>query len=451
MQFNKPPCNRLFYLRALAAGLIAVVTIGLQFSPIGLSSANAAGLPPSGTMQNIPDSGECADGAGRWVKFETGGSDDTGKLQVNGANSGSPAGDADYSYKVVGANDGEFFVKNINIPDSSGNLIISAVVGKAGKTTEVWNFSPATASPILSISSDKNFSQFALCVVDKARLILMKQVVGGEASPGLWTLSWGATSAATGTMTVVDPGTANLTESGGPSGYAFTSLVCTNSTTAGTVVSGIGKTSTGLTLAAGDLVTCTFTNTKATTLTLVKSVINSDGGTVTPAAWTLTATGPVTITGSSGSPAVTNAAVSAGTYQLSESAVSGYTNGSNWDCGSKGSSLTAISLSVGDSVTCTITNDDQPAILTLKKVISGGTSSFKDWTLTATGPTAGISGITGSPAVTSRSVSAGSYTLAESSSVVGYTAGAWNCTGAKSLVGSVVTKRATVPAYCSSR
>ena len=270
MRTKNPPHFNKNLLRASAA-LIAIVAIGLQFSPIGLSSAQASGLPPSGTMQNIPDSGECADGAGRWVKFETGGSDDTGILQINGANSGSPAGEADYSFKKVGVDDGEFFVKNVNIPDNSANLIISAVVGKAGSITEVWNFSPATASPILSISSDKNFSQFALCVVDRARLILTKQVVEGPASPALWTLSWGATPVVTGTMKVVDPGTAALAESGGPSGYAYTSLVCTNSTTAGTVVSGISKTTAELTLVAGDFVTCTFTNTlqKATTTTTV--------------------------------------------------------------------------------------------------------------------------------------------------------------------------------------
>ena len=48
--------------------------------------------------------------------------------------------------------------------------------------------------------------------------------------------------------------------------------------------------------------------------------------------------------------------------------------------------------------TCTITNDDQPATLTLVKTVTndnGGTAVPTDWTLTATGPTP-ISGTTGS-------------------------------------------------------
>lgn len=51
---------------------------------------------------------------------------------------------------------------------------------------------------------------------------------------------------------------------------------------------------------------------------------NSRWGAEPPTAWTLTATGPVTIAGPSGPAGVTNAMVSAGTYQLSEISVGGY-------------------------------------------------------------------------------------------------------------------------------
>ena len=66
-------------------------------------------------------------------------------------------------------------------------------------------------------------------------------------------------------------------------------------------------------------------------LTLKKTVTNDNGGTLAANAVTLTATGPVTISGTMGSTAVTNAAVTAGTYALTEINPAGYT-ASAWTC-----------------------------------------------------------------------------------------------------------------------
>ena len=71
------------------------------------------------------------------------------------------------------------------------------------------------------------------------------------------------------------------------------------------------------------MITCTFTNTYTpkTTLTLEKQVRDN---VVSPTLWTLTATGfsspaiGTTVSGPSGSPAVTNQRIVAGTYQLTE-------------------------------------------------------------------------------------------------------------------------------------
>src|SRR3989344_4713958 len=53
-------------------------------------------------------------------------------------------------------------------------------------------------------------------------------------------------------------------------------------------------------------------------LTLLKEVINDNGGTAVDTNWTLTATGPTPISGAAGNAAVTNAAVDAGSYTLGE-------------------------------------------------------------------------------------------------------------------------------------
>ena len=84
--------------------------------------------------------------------------------------------------------------------------------------------------------------------------------------------------------------------------------------------------------------------TEAAILTLTKTVDNTGGGTALATAWTLSATGPTTISGHTGEAAITNAPVNAGTYALAETGgPDGYTAGA-WSC--DGGTLT------GSSGTC---------------------------------------------------------------------------------------------------
>jgi large repetitive protein len=177
-------------------------------------------------------------------------------------------------------------------------------------------------------------------------------------------------------------------------------------------------------------------------------VINDNGGTTADTAFILTATGPVTITGIEGAPAVTGAAVNAGTYALSESSLAGYTGGS-WTC--VGGTLTGSSLVLtqAQNAVCTVTNDDQPAALTLLKSVvndNGGTNADGDFTLTAAGPT-NITGIEGTAAVTNAAVNAGVYALSEATNS-NYTASAWSCAGG-ALSGSNLTLALGQSANCT--
>jgi hypothetical protein len=114
---------------------------------------------------------------------------------------------------------------------------------------------------------------------------------------------------------------------------------------------------------------CTITNDdKAPSLTLNKIVVNDNGGTTAESAWTLTANGGTAGTlsgpGAAGSTdVVSGATFKAGTYALSESGPSTYT-ASPWSCvKNSGTPVTgaSITLGLGDTATCTITNDDKPA------------------------------------------------------------------------------------------
>ena len=114
-----------------------------------------------------------------------------------------------------------------------------------------------------------------------------------------------------------------LSESGGPAGYTASDWSCVGAPVANGTV----------TIALDQDVTCTITNTAvAPTLTLVKTVTNTSGGTAQPTDWLLSATGGVTIQGPVGDPAVTNAVVPVGSYTLAEAGGPGGYTASAWAC-----------------------------------------------------------------------------------------------------------------------
>jgi hypothetical protein len=104
---------------------------------------------------------------------------------------------------------------------------------------------------------------------------------------------------------------------------------------------------------------CKVGATQPAHLTLAKTVVNTGGGTAAATDWTLSATGPTTVSGATGSAAVTNAVVNPGTYTLGEGGPANYSAGA-WSC--TGGSLTGSSLvlAAGDNANCSITNTFVP-------------------------------------------------------------------------------------------
>ena len=188
-----------------------------------------------------------------------------------------------------------------------------------------------------------------------------------------------------------------------------------------------------ITLKSGDNKTCTITNTAiAPTLKLVKKVINDNGGTLTAADWTLTATGDSGFSDTGNS--TTFHTVKAGVgYVLSESEKSGYLPG-DWSCDGGTLSSNTITLDLAENVTCTITNNDVAPKLTLNKIVSnthGGNKAESAWTLKATSGTEVLSGSGAegdADVVSGPTFQAGTYILSEEGPS-GYDASAWTCTG----------------------
>lgn len=143
--------------------------------------------------------------------------------------------------------------------------------------------------------------------------------------------------------------------------------------------------------------------------------------------------------------------VTSRTFSVTETVLSGFTPDSVTCTGAQATG-TAASFSVNVTqnaiISCTVVNKQTAGKLTLVKQVdngnTGATTAATAWTLSAAGPTAGVSGATGSAAVTNKTVLTGEYTLSETGPA-GYTASAWTCTGGTVTAGKVtVAKDANV-------
>ena len=154
-----------------------------------------------------------------------------------------------------------------------------------------------------------------------------------------------------GTLVTLDAGTYSVSESG-PGGYTESdSTDCSG------------------TIAIGDDKTCTITNDDvAPTLTLVKTVVNDDGGKMEVKDFALFINGSAVTSG------VAYEVGANVVHTASETSLTGYT-ASVWggDCAADGT----ISMLPGDKKTCTITNDDIAPKLTLVKTVDNGNGGDK--------------------------------------------------------------------------
>jgi hypothetical protein len=221
-----------------------------------------------------------------------------------------------------------------------------------------------------------------------------------------------------------------------------------------------------ITLALGQSATCTFTNNDvAPSLTLNKVVVNDNGGLAAESAWTLTANGGTAGTLSGAGAAgptdvVSGATFKAGTYALSESTGPAGYSASAWTCTGTGTQNGSnITLALGQSAVCTITNNDVGGTIVVIKNAKPANGSFA---FTTTG--AGYSGftLTGSTASNGNQnsqsgLNAGTYSVRESTQLGWVLTGIggstdvntpYNCTvtgsGGSTGVGDLNTQTATV-------
>ena len=211
-----------------------------------------------------------------------------------------------------------------------------------------------------------------------------------------------------GIQLTIDAGSYSVNETGGPSNYSKS----LSSGCSGTMTNG------------GNAI-CTITNNDTPpTLTIIKQVVNNNGGTATPGAFSGSFSGITATNGNNWSGASTTKTITTiGSYNVTENPVYGYAASYSADCSG--------SISSGNNKTCTITNSDIAPVLTLTKVVNNVNPYTNDGTAT---PTAFTIGTTGGPtnigglgfASSGSGFSAGTYTLAETGPA-GYANGGWTC------------------------
>lgn len=188
-----------------------------------------------------------------------------------------------------------------------------------------------------------------------------------------------------------------------------------------------GQSFTTPALPAG-LTSYTITNTVScdSQLKLVKVVQNNNGGTATSADWKLTYTGgPV-----GGVASGTTVTLTPGSYTIGETAgPAGYTQ-TGLVC-TTGLAGNVVTLPVAQLVTCTFTNTDSPATLTLEKLVSGAPGvSNTNWILTASD--GGIEVLNGAGGATGQVDANTPFVLSEGpapgfTGASDFTADAWQC------------------------
>lgn len=257
---------------------------------------------------------------------------------------------------------------------------------------------------------------------------------GGVLTPADFALTFGGTATASAFANMVLANTAIIIAEPDLPGYTEGVWVCSdaNNLTSGLLTGGVA-TGDNVTLAPGADVTCEITNNDiAPQLTLLKTVVNDNGGSLTVDDFDISIDGTEV-------PSGTAQTVSANTdITISELEPGGYTAGT-WECIDANSLTTGlpaagvaggeiITLASGANVTCAITNDDLAPTLTLTKIVvndNGGDKTIDDFDISIDGTEV----VSGAPNI----VTANTALIISELDLPAYAEGVWSCTDANNL------------------
>jgi hypothetical protein len=188
-------------------------------------------------------------------------------------------------------------------------------------------------------------------------------------------------------------GSYSVTESGPTGGFQFTSLTCSVSGT-GTTQSVTSQTA-NITIAAGGAATCTYTNSKQGTITIIKHTNGGDGTFAFTTSGVAPLGGGFNLTTSGGTTDPNNnqvfSNVPLGSYSVTESAPPSVFQFTGLTCSVTGTGTTqsvasqtaSITIAAGGTATCTYTNS-KLASLTVIKICAPTTDTTSQFTVNIT-------------------------------------------------------------------
>jgi uncharacterized repeat protein (TIGR01451 family) len=264
-----------------------------------------------------------------------------------------PAGDPQsFAFTLTGGPDAinqGFSLTHAATPRDSG--LVKPGTYSAGETVPAgWSMTAATCSDGSAPDAiDLGAGEIVTCTFTNTRqgqVIVRKVMVGGTDTFEFTGTPAGSISQSDGTITEnVGPGQYVSTE-GAKAGWALTSVSCDDENSTGSVANRQAT----FDVAAGEVVTCTFTNTKQGTIVVQKET-DPDG-----ASQSFGFEASYDVDGFSLSDGQSNSSgeLGPGTYSVSENVSAGWQLQSAI-C-SDGSPADAIELGAGETVTCTFTN-----------------------------------------------------------------------------------------------
>jgi uncharacterized protein (DUF2141 family) len=250
---------------------------------------------------------------------------------------------------------------------SSGSLPAGLSLNPAtGVITGVPSGPPGSYPAVIQVTDPYVSQRTGVVIelqVDTDTLIIEKRTTGGDGSFAFTSAKLGAFSLTTSngfasrSFADLAPGTYTVAETV-PAGWSLTSATCDN-----------GDAPNAVTLAAGDIVTCTFENTELDSITIVKQTVGGDG----TFDFTSAQLGAFSLTTVNGTASQSFTNLSAGTYSVSETLPNG------WELGSatcdNGDTPDSITLAAGEAVTCTFANIKEDTITVVKQT-TGGDGDF---------------------------------------------------------------------------
>jgi hypothetical protein len=334
----------------------------------------------------------------------------------------------DFSFSVSGGA-GTAFIQDTDASHGKNTLSLSA--GTAFSVTEVGTPIAGYDTSYSGCTGTIAANTTSTCTItndDQPATLIVKKVVvndnGGSkhATDFSFSVNGGTSTAFTqdtdadhgkNTLTV-SPGSYSVVESGLPiTGYTTTSSACSGS------------------IANGETKTCTITNNDiAGTLIVKKVVINDNGGSKHATDFGLELNGGSTIPFLQDTDAdhgIKTLNVNAGSYSVDESSHAGYDKTLSSDCSG--------TIAIGETKTCTITNDDQAATLIVKKVVindNGGSKHASNFSFSLNGGTATpfIQDTDADHGKNTVTVNAGSFSVVESGlPISGYSTSSSGCSG----------------------